>query len=80
MGSQLGVVLAALILVMLNEFGRWFAGIPLLEDVGRFRLLIFGMAMVAIMIWRPRGLLAHREPSIRLHGKDGPKPATGAAE
>jgi branched-chain amino acid transport system permease protein len=80
MGSQLGVVLSATVLVMLNEFGRWFNGVPLLEDVGRFRMLIFGAAMIAIMIWRPRGLLAHREPSIRLHGKGGPKPAAEAAE
>jgi branched-chain amino acid transport system permease protein len=29
-------------------------------------MLIFGAAMVAIMVWRPRGLLAHREPSLRL--------------
>jgi hypothetical protein len=25
--------------------------------------------MVLIMLWRPGGLLAHREPTIRLHGK-----------
>jgi len=72
MGSQLGVVLAATVLVMLNEFGRWFDGVPLLEDMGKFRMLIFGMAMIAIMIWRPRGLLAHREPSLRLHAKGAP--------
>lgn len=56
-GSQLGVVLAAIILVTLPEFGREFA---------QFRMLLFGAAMVAIMIWRPRGLLALRAPSIRL--------------
>jgi len=28
--------------------------------------------MIAIMIWRPRGLLAHREPSLRLHAKGAP--------
>jgi branched-chain amino acid transport system permease protein len=58
MGSQMGVVLAAILLVTLPEFGRAFA---------EFRMLIFGAAMVAIMVWRPRGLLAHREPSLRLH-------------
>jgi branched-chain amino acid transport system permease protein len=58
MGSQMGVVLAAILLVTLPEFGRAFA---------EFRMLIFGGAMVAIMVWRPRGLLAHREPSLRLH-------------
>ena len=29
-------------------------------------MLAFGAAMVLIMIWRPQGLLAHREPTIRL--------------
>jgi branched-chain amino acid transport system permease protein len=60
MGSQIGVVLAALVLVLLPEFGREFE---------QFRMLLFGAAMVMIMIWRPRGLLAHRDPTIRLHGK-----------
>jgi branched-chain amino acid transport system permease protein len=59
MGSQIGVVLAAMVLVLLPEFGREFA---------QYRMLLFGAAMVAIMVWRPRGLLAHREPTIRLHG------------
>jgi branched-chain amino acid transport system permease protein len=63
MGSQIGVVLAALVLVCLPEFGRQFA---------EFRMLIFGAAMVGIMVWRPRGLLAHRDPSILLHGRAGP--------
>jgi branched-chain amino acid transport system permease protein len=57
MGSQLGVVLAAIVLVTLPEFGRVFA---------EFRMLIFGAAMVGIMVWRPRGLLAQRAISIRL--------------
>jgi branched-chain amino acid transport system permease protein len=57
MGSQMGVVLAAIMLVTLPEFGRAFA---------EFRMLLFGAAMVAIMVWRPRGLLSHREPSLRL--------------
>jgi branched-chain amino acid transport system permease protein len=64
MGSQLGVVLAAIVLVTLPEFGRAFA---------EFRMLIFGAAMVAVMVWRPSGLIAHREPTLRL----GPQPAPG---
>ena len=56
-GSQIGIVLAAILLVSLPELGRAFA---------EFRMLLFGAAMVAIMVWRPRGLLAHREPSLRL--------------
>jgi branched-chain amino acid transport system permease protein len=57
MGSQTGVVLAAILLVSLPEFGRAFA---------EFRMLIFGAAMVGVMVWRPRGLIAHREPTLRL--------------
>jgi branched-chain amino acid transport system permease protein len=57
MGSQLGIAIAAIILVTLPEFGRDFA---------QFRMLLFGAAMVGIMIWRPRGLFSIRMPSIRL--------------
>ena len=55
MGSQLGIAIAAIILVTLPEFGRDFA---------QYRMLLFGAAMVGIMIWRPRGLFAIRTPSI----------------
>jgi branched-chain amino acid transport system permease protein len=57
-GSQLGVVLAAVVLVTLPEFGR---------ELAQYRMLLFGAAMVGIMIWRPRGLMARREPSLRLN-------------
>jgi len=63
MGSQLGVVLAAIVLVTLPEIGRAFAD---------FRMLLFGAAMVGIMVWQPRGLLSYRDPSLRLHPKAGP--------
>ncbi|HQS15150.1 high-affinity branched-chain amino acid ABC transporter permease LivM [Reyranella sp.] len=58
MGSQIGVVLAAVLLIGLPE---WF------RDLGNYRMLAFGLAMVLIMVFRPRGLISHREPSIRLH-------------
>jgi hypothetical protein len=32
----------------------------------RYRMLIFGLAMVLIMVWKPRGLIATREPSALL--------------
>jgi len=56
MGSQFGVVLAALVLVLLPELGRNFA---------EYRMLLFGAAMILIMIWKPGGLLAHRAPTLR---------------
>ena len=58
MGSQIGVVLAAVLLIGLPE---WF------RELGNYRMLAFGLAMVLIMVYRPRGLIGHREPSIRLH-------------
>jgi branched-chain amino acid transport system permease protein len=57
MGSQVGVVLAAVVLIGGPE---WF------RDLAAFRMLAFGGLMVAVMVWRPQGLLAHREPTIRL--------------
>ncbi len=73
MGSQVGVVLGAVLLIGGIEVLRDFT---LMQWIGieptKARMLIFGALMVAIMVWRPRGLLAHREPTIRL-GKAGDK-------
>jgi branched-chain amino acid transport system permease protein len=33
----------------------------------QYRMLLFGLAMVLVMIWKPRGLIAFRMPSIFLH-------------
>lgn len=57
MGSQVGVVIAAFFLVVAPE---------LVRALDEYRMLVFGAGMVAIMIWRPRGLIAHRDPTIRL--------------
>jgi len=57
MGSQLGVVLSALALI---------GGFELFRGFEQFRMLAFGGAMVLLMIWRPRGLISHREPSLFL--------------
>ncbi|MCP5369009.1 MAG: high-affinity branched-chain amino acid ABC transporter permease LivM [Hyphomicrobiales bacterium] len=67
MGSQIGVVVAAVILIGLPEIFR---------DLQQYRMLAFGGAMVLIMLWRPAGLLAFREPTIRLW-KGGGKPEPG---
>jgi branched-chain amino acid transport system permease protein len=61
MGSQLGVAIAALVMVGGFEFFRQFE---------QFRMLVFGSAMVLIMIWRPRGLIATRTPSVFLKNKN----------
>jgi branched-chain amino acid transport system permease protein len=36
-------------------------------------MLLFGFAMVLIMVWRPRGLIATREPSTLLHARHAPR-------
>jgi branched-chain amino acid transport system permease protein len=61
MGSQLGVIIAAVVMI---------GGFELFRQFELYRMLVFGMAMVAVMIWRPRGLISHREPSVFLHGRD----------
>jgi branched-chain amino acid transport system permease protein len=70
MGSQIGVVLAAVLLIGLPE---WF------RDLGAYRMVAFGLAMVLIMVFRPRGLIAHREPSVRLHPVRHPVHRRGVA-
>ncbi|MGH6682732.1 MAG: high-affinity branched-chain amino acid ABC transporter permease LivM, partial [Pseudolabrys sp.] len=35
-------------------------------DPTQYRMLLFGLAMVLIMIWRPRGLISTRNPSVFL--------------
>lgn len=62
LGSQIGVVIAALFIVLLPEVGREFAD---------FRMIVFGIAMIAIMVWRPGGLLSQRVPTIRLTSQKG---------
>lgn len=70
MGSQFGVAIAAVALIggpelLRNlEFLRAIFGPDF--DPGQYRLLIFGAGMVAMMVWRPRGLIAQREPSVIL--------------
>jgi branched-chain amino acid transport system permease protein len=70
MGSQIGVAIAAIVMIGGTEimrdldflkriFGQTF-------DPTQYRMLIFGFAMVVIMVWRPRGLISTREPSVVL--------------
>lgn len=60
MGSQIGVVIASIAMI---------GGFEIFREAEQYRMLIFGLAMVCIMIWRPRGLIATRIPSIFLKEK-----------
>jgi branched-chain amino acid transport system permease protein len=54
LGSQTGVAVAAVALIGCSELFR---------ELEQLRMLIFGASMVAIMTWRPQGLIAHRTPT-----------------
>jgi branched-chain amino acid transport system permease protein len=70
LGSQVGVAIAAVVLIggteLLRElewmkriFGRDF-------EPTHYRMLLFGLAMVLVMIWKPRGVISTRVPSLFL--------------
>lgn len=57
MGSQLGIILAAVVMILLPELMREFS---------EYRMLMFGALMVLMMIWRPQGLLPMQRPHLEL--------------
>ena len=57
MGSQLGVARRG------ARHDRRLRAVPRVRS--EYRMLVFGLAMVLIMVWRPRGLVSTREPSVR---------------
>ncbi len=67
MGSQIGVAIAAVVMIGGTEITRELDFLKSLFGSGfdptQYRMLLFGFAMVLIMIWKPRGLIATREPS-----------------
>jgi len=60
MGSQVGVILAAIIMTVLPELAREF---------NEYRMLMFGLMMVLMMIWRPQGLLPMTRPKMELRNE-----------
>ena len=77
-GSQIGVAVAAIVMIGGLEALR---NLSLLKavfgenfDPTQYRLLAFGLVMVAIMVWRPRGLIANRRPSVLLRDRKAATP------
>lgn len=70
MGSQFGVAIAAVVMVGAPELLRHLTFTQAIFGAdfnpNDYRLLLFGLGMVVMMVWRPRGLIAHRDPSIAL--------------
>ncbi|GLK78813.1 high-affinity branched-chain amino acid ABC transporter permease LivM [Methylopila turkensis] len=60
MGSQFGVAIAAVVMI---------GGFELFREFSDYRMITFGLVMVLVMIWRPRGLVSSRSPSVFLKEK-----------
>lgn len=58
MGSQIGVAIAAIVMIGGGEL--------FFREFEQYRMLLFGLAMVVIMVWRPRGLISSRNPTVVL--------------
>ena len=75
LGSQLGIVLSAIVMIGGIEVLRNldFLKIFFLDVFGvkdfdpiQYRMLLFGLALVVIMVWRPRGIVSSRAPTVSL--------------
>ena len=70
MGSMIGIAIAAAVMLggieMLRELTVLKAIFGPNFEPTQYRMLLFGLAMVIIMIWRPRGLVGSRTPTIFL--------------
>jgi branched-chain amino acid transport system permease protein len=61
MGTVLGVLIGAALLILLPEKLRF---------VSEFRLLLFGLTLVVMMRFRPEGLIASRRRQLEFHEED----------
>jgi branched-chain amino acid transport system permease protein len=74
-----GVILGAVVVVVTPEIGRYLPG-----DFAEYRLLIFALALIVLMIFRPEGLWPSRQRKREMRSYDvalvGPQEAEDAAE
>lgn len=67
MGSLVGTAIAAVVMIGGTELLRELEWTKIIFgsdfDPAQYRMLIFGLAMVAIMVWKPRGFVANRMPT-----------------
>ena len=73
LGSQIGVVVAAIVIIgafeVFRELNFLKAVMPAGFDPVQYRMLAVGVALVLIMRWKPRGFVTRREPSVVLKEK-----------
>jgi len=71
LGSIPGVILGAVVVVLVPE---------LLRDFAQWRLLLFALALIALMIFRPEGLWPSRQRKREMHAPDVALAGTPEAE
>lgn len=87
MGNISGVLLGALVMVGLNSIvlvkltdymthRRWFSSANVLSNPTNWKFLIFGLALVLMMRFKPEGLLPSRRVKAELHHDEPPATAT----
>jgi len=82
LGSSVGVAIAAAVMIggteLLRELDFLKAVLGRDFDPAQYRMLLFGLAMVMLMVWRPKGLIGTRVPSVRMSDAAGAAPAQAA--
>jgi len=66
MGSIIGVIIAALILILMPEYLRAFSD---------YRMLVFGAVLVIMMVFRPQGIIANVRRTYKIPDAINPKPS-----
>ena len=68
MGSLTGSVIAAVVLFLLNytiKNGAWVAALPaFLQNVFTYPMLVYSIALIIVIMFRPRGIMGSREFSL----------------
>ena len=71
MGSLVGIAVSALVMIGGTEilrqmdFLKEIFGADFTPEL--YRMLLFGVAMVVVMLWKPRGFVGSREPTAFLN-------------
>jgi branched-chain amino acid transport system permease protein len=70
MGSTVGVAIAAVVIIGGTELLRELAFLKQIFgqdfDPAQYRMLLFGFAMVLMIVWKPRGFIGTRDPTVTL--------------
>jgi branched-chain amino acid transport system permease protein len=89
MGNSIGVAIGAFLIyiiqaVMLKQLTQFFRplDIPILSDIDfvQYQFLLYGIALVAMMLLRPEGLFPSRQRARELHTAEGEDATEGSPE